>query len=392
MPWNVFQTGNSEHLKRIQICDEMYQTEKTTETCEMVQGKNIHVLLIDDELSICTGVQGILETDGYRASYALNAEEGLEYLERNTDVDIVLLDVNLRDELSGIDILPQIKEKNRYIQVIMFTSYERLDIGLECMKRGAVDFMNKPFDEQQFFRAAQIAIEKKRLEQIKDLYFDMVVHDLKNPLQCISGSVEVLQEQLGKENSSPLHTKLFETAKSGIQQIQLIIGNILGITSFEKGSITARRESFPVMDVVKETGKLYENVAIHSGASIPDEIRSDRELYIRILTNILGNAQRFASIGSMIEVRCDYDPEEKSFITSVTNQGSYISESHRELIFNKFIGVQRSIGSLRGQNFGLGLTFSKMAAEALEGTIRVESDRESQQTTFIFKVKDYSVM
>jgi signal transduction histidine kinase len=370
----------------------MYQTEKTTGTCEMVQGKNTHVLLIDDELSICTGIQGILETDGYRASYALTAEEGLEYLDRNPDVDIVLLDVNLRDELTGIDILPKIKEKNRYIQVIMFTSYERLDIGLECMKRGAVDFMNKPFDENQFFRAARIALEKKRLEQIKDLYFDMVVHDLKNPLQCISGSFEVLREQLGKDNLSPLYVKLFETAKSGIQQIQLIIGNILGITSFEKGSITARRESFQVMDIMKETMKLYDNVEIYSTDSVPDEIRSDKDLFIRIFTNILSNGQRFASIGSTITVRCDYDREDRSFVTSVTNQGSYISESHRELIFNKFIGVQRSIGSLRGQNFGLGLTFSKMAVEALEGTIRVESDQESQQTTFIFKVKDYSVI
>ena len=154
----------------------------------------------------------------------------------------------------------------------MFTSYERLDIGLECMKRGAIDFMTKPFDENHFLRVASIALEKKRLEQIKDLYFDMVVHDLKNPLQCICGSFEMLKDQLGN-NLNDIHQKLFETAESGIQQIQLIIGNILGITRFEKGSLTARRESFNVADVIHESLKIYDNVIVRIQSTVPENIR-----------------------------------------------------------------------------------------------------------------------
>ena len=355
-----------------------------------MKGTQAHVLLIDDELSICTGIQGLLETDGYTAAYALTYQEGLEYIDQHPDIDIVLLDVNLRAELSGIEVLPLIKERNKYIQVVMFTSYDRLDIGLECMKRGALDFMTKPFDEKQFLRVTPIALEKKRLEQIKDLYFDMVVHDLKNPLQCICGSFEILREQL-KETLSPIQKKMFETAESGIHQIQLIIGNILGITSFEKGSLTARRESFPVAETIKETTRVYESVELLLPDTLPATIRSDRDLYIRILTNIVGNALRFATIGSKVKVVGEYDADSRLLTTSVMNQGSYISEEHREAIFNKFVGVQRSIGSLRGQNFGLGLTFSKMAVEALEGAIWVESCKELQETTFRFKIKDFTV-
>lgn len=61
------------------------------------------------------------------------------------------------------------------------------------------------------------------------------------------------------------------------------------------------------------------------------------------------------------------------------------------MIFNKFVGVQKSVGNLKGQNFGLGLTFSKMAAEALGGSIWVESNKELQETAFTFKIKDFSV-
>src|SRR5665647_1099170 len=104
------------------------------------------VLLIDDELSICTGVCGLLEMEGYKVEYVMSAQEGLTYLENNPVPDIVLLDVNLGPGINGVDALRLIKEKNKYLQVIMFTSQDSLDIGLECMKRGALDFLTKPFN------------------------------------------------------------------------------------------------------------------------------------------------------------------------------------------------------------------------------------------------------
>lgn len=355
-----------------------------------VQESTAHILIIDDELSICTGISGILETDGFNAAYALTPQEGLDYIDRHRDVDIVLLDVNLRADLTGVELLPLIKERNKYLQVVMFTSHDRLNVGLECMKRGAVDFMTKPFDEVAFLRIAEAALEKKRLEQVKDLYFDMVVHDLKNPLQCICGAFEMLQDQL-RCGATPLQKKLFETANSGIQQIQLMIGNILGVTCFEKGTLLARRESFGITEAVQSALALFEPIDLVLSTALPPLIRSDKDLYTRILANIVGNAFRFATIGSAVTIHCDYDYCEKMLITSVTNFGSYIREEHRTLIFNKFLGVERSIGSLRGQNHGLGLTFCKMAVEALHGSIVVKSDEIEEKTTFVFMIKDFSL-
>lgn len=352
--------------------------------------KKIHVLIIDDELSICTGIQGILESEGFYAEYSLTPKEGLEYIEKNPNVDIVLLDVNLRSDLNGMDLIPLIKEKNKYIQVIMFTSYNRLDIGLECMKKGAADFLTKPFNEESFKRAASVALEKKHLEQIKDLYFDMVIHDLKNPLQCIYGSVELLYEQLFP-SLTPLQKRLMETAKVGINQLQLIIGNVLGITSFEKGNLSSRRENFSVKDTIKDALALYDCVDFFPDENIPETIRSDKDLYLRILLNLVSNAIRFSSPENRIEVRCSYCVEDHTLLTSVLNRGSYIEESQRESIFNKFFGIQKTIGTLRGQNFGLGLTFSKMAVEALEGSIWIESNKETMETYFKFKIKDFTV-
>lgn len=302
----------------------------------------------------------------------------------------MLLDYNLRSDITGIELIPLIKEKNKYIQVIMFTSYNRLDIGLECMKKGAVDFLTKPFNEESFKRAASVALEKKHLEQIKDLYFDMVIHDLKNPLQCIYGSCEILYEQLN-DSLTPIQKRLMETAKIGITQLQLIIGNVVGITSFEKGNLSSRREKFLVRAVIREALILYDLVDFFPDKNIPETIRSDKDLYLRILLNLVGNAIRFSSPENKVEVRCSYCFDDHTLLTSVLNRGSYIEESQREIIFNKFFGIQKTIGTLKGQNFGLGLTFSKMAVEALGGSIWVESNKETMETYFKFKIKDFTV-
>jgi len=343
-----------------------------------------HVLLIDDELSICTGVCGLLELDGFKAGYALSADEGLHYIETNPTVDIVLLDVNLGRGLSGPELLPMIKERNRYVQVIMFTSHDRLEIGLICMKRGALDFMTKPFDQRTFYRIAATALEKKRIEQVKDLYIDMVIHDIKNPLQCISGAIEVLQDTI--ENLSPIQKRLFETATSGVQRIQMMIGNILGVTTFEKGTLSARRTRFNLKQQVENALLFFTPLKIEYKIDPETEIITDKDLFLRIICNIVANALRFSYPDVPVNV-CFEKDENDLLVVSISNDGSFIPEEYREAVFDKFFGTNKTATIIQGQNFGLGLTFSKMAIEALGGRIWIEGDKEIPRTIFKFTVK-----
>jgi K+-sensing histidine kinase KdpD len=344
------------------------------------------VLLIDDELSICTGVSGLLEMDGFKADFVLNAQEGLTFIEKNPNLDIILLDVNLGTSISGIDLLGMIKERNRYVQVVMFTSEDRLDIGLECMKRGALDYLTKPFDLTLFAKIAATAVERKRIEQLRDLYFDMVIHDLKNPLQVISGAFEMLNDTL-KNNATPIQNRLLEAAGNGVNQIQMIIGNVIGITCFEKKSLVARREEFDLKEILLSTVKLFDNVELKFIKEIHN-VCSDKDLMIRVVSNIVSNASRFATLGSNVLVNCDYTVNNEILI-DVTNTGSYIPEDLREAIFDKFLGVHSFIRSVKGQNFGLGLTFSKMAVEAMDGKIWVTGDEDIPSTTFNILIKNF---
>ena len=344
------------------------------------------VLLIDDEFSICTGVCGLLEMEGYKAEYVMNAQEGLTYLEKGVSPDIVLLDVNLGPGMSGMEVLRQIKENYKYLQVIMFTSQDSLDIGLECMKRGALDFLPKPFNLQLFSKIAATALERKRIEQIRDLYFDMVIHDLKNPLQVIGGAYEMLNDTL-KDSGTIIQKRLLEATENGIKQIQMIIGNIIGITNFEKKSLVARHQRFGLKEMIESTLSIFDSLEIsYEQESL--EIYSDKDLFIRVITNLVSNASRFAVPDSKVMIH--FKQIDNSYILgSVTNTGSYIPPNLREVVFDKFLNVHSVMRAVRGQNFGLGLTFSKMAVEAMDGKIWVEGDESVPSTTFNFTIKNH---
>jgi K+-sensing histidine kinase KdpD len=341
-----------------------------------------HILIVDDEISICTGISGLLELDGFKTDYAHGEKDCMVYLEKNPDVDIILLDVNLGPGLDGLQLLPLIKGKFKYVQVVMFTSHDSLTIGIESMKNGAFDFLTKPFNELQFLKIADAAIEKKKLIQIKDLYFDMVVHDLKNPLQCISGALEILKELYPDQNN--IQKRLFETAENGVKQIFTMVSNMLGVTSFEKGTIVARKSSVSFKTTVLNELKVFSQIHISFSDSVPETVYIDKDLFFRVLSNIVGNAIRFSIPESVVNI--SFECYENHLQTSVKNVGSYIPEDMRNVVFDKFSGVQKSMSSIKGQNFGLGLTFSKMAVNAMNGKIWIEGDQSVPETNFKFTI------
>jgi K+-sensing histidine kinase KdpD len=209
-----------------------------------------------------------------------------------------------------------------------------------------------------------------------------VVHDLKNPLQCISGAIEILKELYPEQNN--VQKRLFETAENGVKQIFTMVSNMLGVTSFEKGTIVARKTMIDFKSSVLNELKLFSQIHVSFSDAVPQTIHIDKDLFFRVLSNIIGNAIRFAMPDSMVTVLFDYSDDH--LLTSVKNIGSFIPEDMREVVFDKFSGVQKSMSCIKGQNFGLGLTFSKMAVNAMNGKIWVEGDVSVPETIFKFTI------
>lgn len=105
------------------------------------------VLIIDDEEIIRLSLGEGLKDLGYTVATASNGKEALENI-RNSTPSIVLLDIRLEYE-NGLDILPEIKNFDKDIEVVIMTAYADISSAVKAMKLGAYDYINKPFDLEE---------------------------------------------------------------------------------------------------------------------------------------------------------------------------------------------------------------------------------------------------
>jgi two-component system, NtrC family, response regulator AlgB len=107
-------------------------------------------LVIDDDKTFRDATCYLIENEGHFAQPAASGEAALANLKEN-DFDAALLDVNLGHE-SGMDLLPQIIRNHPNLPVIVFTAQGTVNTAVEAMRRGALDFLEKPFTREQFHR------------------------------------------------------------------------------------------------------------------------------------------------------------------------------------------------------------------------------------------------
>ncbi|KJR98464.1 MAG: chemotaxis protein CheY [Desulfobulbaceae bacterium BRH_c16a] len=132
------------------------------------------VLLIDDEQDFLDVMSERMEARSIDVSTASSAREGLEKAAAGS-FDIVILDL-MMPEMDGIETLRILKEKNPDLEVILLTGHATIKQGIEAMKLGALDLLEKPADLNQLtekIHAAQakkmVIAEKKNEEKIKKI-------------------------------------------------------------------------------------------------------------------------------------------------------------------------------------------------------------------------------
>ena len=126
-----------------------------------IKNSKVKVLVIDDEQDIREGCDRILSRMGCDVVTAPDGNKGLKILETR-DISIVLSDIKMPG-ISGLEILSQITEKHQSVIVIMITGFSTVETAIEAMKKGAYDFISKPFSPDQLRLVVKRAIEKLHL-------------------------------------------------------------------------------------------------------------------------------------------------------------------------------------------------------------------------------------
>jgi DNA-binding NtrC family response regulator len=120
------------------------------------------VLVVDDEEGVRASIRAIL--DGHcEVLEARNGDEALEQLRRH-EVDLVMLDQRMPGA-AGIDVLPLVKAHDASIVVVLATAVHDVRIAVEALRRGAYDYLTKPFDVDDILLLVERALEKRALER-----------------------------------------------------------------------------------------------------------------------------------------------------------------------------------------------------------------------------------
>ncbi len=123
---------------------------------------NTHILVIDDEENMRHMLSVMLTRQGYRVDLAADGEEGLKCL-MDTVYDYILCDIRM-PEMDGTAFLVRALEEHVAAPIIMMSAYGSVDTAIECMKRGAYDFISKPFKKDEIVMVLKKAEERERLK------------------------------------------------------------------------------------------------------------------------------------------------------------------------------------------------------------------------------------
>lgn len=130
--------------------------------------KNTRILIVDDEEKIRKVLTRLLEDEDYRVKSVENGQKAIAILP-SYKPDIILMDQNMPG-LNGIDALEKIKEKNPSLIVIIITAHGEVSLAVDAIKKGAYDYLEKPFDNDKLLLLIKRAIDHQRLTvEISDL-------------------------------------------------------------------------------------------------------------------------------------------------------------------------------------------------------------------------------
>ena len=122
-----------------------------------------NILIVDDEPRMCDSLKVLLSNEGYETQTGYSGQEALACLAK-CDIDLALLDIVMPD-MNGLQIMDHIKKQNLDTFVIVITGHASVDSAIESLRRGAYDYLRKPFEFDELLKRVKNALDQKRLKK-----------------------------------------------------------------------------------------------------------------------------------------------------------------------------------------------------------------------------------
>ena len=266
------------------------------------------ILIVDDEADIRDLVAGILEDEGYSARTARDADTALGAIAARRP-SLIFLDIWLQgSRLDGLELLDVIKGEHPDVPVVMISGHGNIETAVAAIKRGAYDFVEKPFNADRVLLIAQRALETLRLRrEVKEL-------KQHTPHKLVGRSSAIQQLRATVERVGPTNSRILIIGPSGSGK-ELTARMIHAASARGQGpfvvitaaAITPERLEFELFGVQPGEGREPRRGALeeaHGGTLFLDEIADmPRETQNRVLRVLV--EQTFTRIGGTEKVSVD---------------------------------------------------------------------------------------
>ncbi len=357
----------------------------------------LRVMVVDDEPGMRLGVKRVLrdlvvrmpEVDQPVGFEIEEYEDGKSALERIEDAppDILLLDHRLPD-ITGMDILDRVRAADDSdMLVIMITAYASIETALSAAKRGAYDFLAKPFTPDELTAAVRKAAgrlivqrEAKRLaeekRQVRFQFISVLAHELKAPLNAVEGYLRLINDRsLGDDLDA--YSEMIARSLVRVDGMRKLIFDLLDMTRIESGQKTRSFEEFDVRELAEEIVETYRmeaadrDIAIEMHADAPVPIVADRGEIKMVISNLVSNAIKYNRDGGRVEVALR-KPDDRIEI-EVADTGIGMEPGDIDKLFGDFVRIRNAktkdiLGS------GLGLSTVKKITTLYDGDVSVASE------------------
>jgi signal transduction histidine kinase len=348
--------------------------------------ENPLILIIDDEDAMRDSCSMILAKDGYRAETAENGRIGLEKA-RELKPALALIDLKMPG-LSGFDVLEKIKDLDPGIIPIVITGYATVESAVEAMKKGAYDFLPKPFTPDELRIIIRRALERRKLAMeaetlrrekklMEENFITMVSHQLRSPLVAIQQYFEViLAGMVGHVEES--QREMISRARERLESLLRLINDWLDMARISRGQIVDKLKPLALEKLLDKQVEFMEPLAQESGVKLEHRplrkaalVLADEQSLEQVFSNLISNAIKYNTPGGSVLITLR--EENGTLIADVADTGIGISREHLPLIFDQFYRVsRREDQKIKGT--GLGLAIAKKIVEAHNGVILVESE------------------
>jgi len=357
------------------------------------------ILVIDDELGIREGCRRVLTPLGFSVEAAENGQEGLRKV-REWNPDLVLLDVMMPD-ITGIDLLVPIHQHDPDIVCIIITGYATVELAVQAVKRGAYDFISKPFSADNLVLAVNQGVERRRLtlesqrvqaleaeaeeltkakeelerlDKMKSAFMLTVAHELRAPVAAIQGYLRLILD--GYADPTKQHEMLARSDQRASELLALI-EDLLSLARVKDAAPMDKRALVPVRPVLDEVVELLKveaqkkSIALTVQADGEPVVFANRDHVRQIWTNLISNAIRYTPNGGKAMVSMNM--RDQAVAGAVEDTGIGISPEDLPKLFDEFFRTPKAKEMVTGGT-GLGLAIVKRIVETYGGTIRAESE------------------